>query len=116
MTDARLTPDVAQSLLSKAVGLSFNSISVDQHTSTSDTVLLLANGATGITIGESAMPVFQQALEDVCQELAQKIIRDAEGAGHFVTVDVTGCRSYEEAYRMAKASATAPRENSGGRQ
>ncbi len=108
MTDVRLIPETAQMLLSNAVGTSFNCISVDQHTSTSDTVLLLANGATGITIGDTAMQEFQQALSEVCQELSQKIIRDAEGAEHFVTVDVLGCRSYDEAYRMAKSVCDSP--------
>jgi glutamate N-acetyltransferase/amino-acid N-acetyltransferase len=108
MTDARVIPETAQNLLSKAVGTSFNCISVDQHTSTSDTVLFLANGATGITIGDTAMKDFQQALSEVCQELSQKIIRDAEGAEHFVTVDVVGCRSYDEAHRMAKAVCDSP--------
>jgi glutamate N-acetyltransferase/amino-acid N-acetyltransferase len=108
MTDVRLIPETAQTLLAKAVGTSFNCISVDQHTSTSDTVLLLANGATGITIGDTAMQDFQRALSEVCQELSQKIIRDAEGASHFVTVDVVGCRSYDEAYRMAKAVCDSP--------
>jgi glutamate N-acetyltransferase / amino-acid N-acetyltransferase len=108
MTDARVIPETAQVLLTKAVGTSFNCISVDQHTSTSDTVLFLANGATGITIGDTAMQDFQRALSEVCQELSQKIIRDAEGAEHFVTVDVVGCRSYDEAYEMAKAVCDSP--------
>ena len=108
MTDARLVPEVVQSMISKAVATSFNCISVDQHTSTSDTVLFLANGATGITIGDAQLKPFQQALEEVCQELSQKIIRDAEGAEHFVTVDVVGCRSNDEAYRMAKAVCDSP--------
>ena len=108
MTDVRLVPEAAQSFLSKAVATSFNCISVDQHTSTSDTVLLLANGATGISIGAEQLGPFQQALEEVCQELSQKIIRDAEGASHFVTVDVVGCRNGDEAYRMAKAVCDSP--------
>ncbi|HVJ67122.1 MAG TPA: bifunctional ornithine acetyltransferase/N-acetylglutamate synthase, partial [Caulifigura sp.] len=71
-------------------------------------VLLLANGATGITIGADQIGPFQQALEEVCQELSQKIIRDAEGATHFVTVDVVGCRNGDEAYQMAKAVCDSP--------
>ncbi|QDT56670.1 Arginine biosynthesis bifunctional protein ArgJ [Caulifigura coniformis] len=108
MTDVRIIPETAQKLLTQAVNTSFNCISVDQHTSTSDTVLFLANGATGITIGDTAMQEFQQALTDVCQELSQKIIRDAEGAEHFVTVDVIGARTSEEAYRMAKSVCDSP--------
>jgi glutamate N-acetyltransferase/amino-acid N-acetyltransferase len=80
MTDAALMPDAASSLLKSAVDRSFNCISVDQHTSTSDTVLLLANGMAGIDAGDS--PEFATALEEVCAELSQKIIRDAEGAQH----------------------------------
>ena len=106
MTDAQLSPEAASTLLRDAVTRSFNCISVDQHTSTSDTVLLLANGAAGTDAGRS--PEFATALEDVCAELAQQIIRDAEGAGHFVTVDVTGAKSYMDAYQMAKAVTDSP--------
>ncbi|MFG0331973.1 MAG: bifunctional ornithine acetyltransferase/N-acetylglutamate synthase, partial [Maioricimonas sp. JB049] len=103
MTDAVLSPEQAQQFLSRAVDRSFNSISVDGHTSTSDTVLLLANGASGVTVSDES--TFQAALNDTCSELAQMIIRDAEGAGHFVTIDVTGLPDDRQAHRIAKVVA-----------
>lgn len=106
MTDARLSIGAGTPLLKAAVDTSFNCISVDQHTSTSDTVLLLANGASGVDCDDS--PEFRAALTEVCQSLSQQIIRDAEGAGHFVTVDVTGAKSYADAHKMAKAVADSP--------
>lgn len=106
MTDARLSQDAATPLLKAAVDMSFNCISVDQHTSTSDTVLLLASGSSGIDCDNA--PAFRDALTEVCQSLSQQIIRDAEGAGHFVTVDILGARTYAEAHKMAKAVADSP--------
>jgi len=105
LTDAALSPTAADRLLRAAVDVSFNAISVDGHTSTSDTVLLLANGVSGAAVeaatdGEHA---FAAALADVCRELSQQIIRDAEGAAHFVTVDVQGLRTSLEARTIAKA-------------
>lgn len=106
MTDARLSKKAVTRLLKEAVATSFNCISVDQHTSTSDTVLLLANGASGVACDDS--PKFRAALSEVCKSLSQQIIRDAEGAGHFVTIDVRGAKSYADAHRMAKAVADSP--------
>jgi glutamate N-acetyltransferase/amino-acid N-acetyltransferase len=109
MTDAVLTPETATSVLRKAVDASFNCISVDGHTSTSDTVLLLANGqastpATGERQSSDPSKV-AMAITEVCADLAQQIIRDAEGAEHFVTLDLTGCATREEAARIAKVVA-----------
>ncbi len=105
MTDAVLSPDAARWLLRGAADVSFNAISIDGHTSTSDTVLLLANGAAGVTIGddEVADSDFQKAVTEVCQELSQQIVRDAEGGAHFVTVDVSGLRTRDEARIIARA-------------
>ncbi|MFV0445438.1 MAG: bifunctional glutamate N-acetyltransferase/amino-acid acetyltransferase ArgJ, partial [Planctomycetaceae bacterium] len=105
LTDAALSPDLAQLLLKQAVDLSFNCISVDGHTSTSDTVLLLANGASGVTVDDtiSNSSGFAAALTEVSQELSQQIIRDAEGASHYVIVDVSGLRTIDEARAIAKA-------------
>lgn len=106
MTDARLTPPSADVLLRTAADRTFNRISVDGHTSTSDTVLLLANGASGVdaTTGRTASAA-RQAIEAVCGELAEAIIRDAEGATHFVSVDVAGLPTEAEAVRVARAVA-----------
>lgn len=104
LTDAAASPASLQNLLRAAVDDSFHCISVEGHTSTNDTVLLLANGASGVTIDEHNGP-FASALRAVCQELAQAIIEDAEGASHKITIDVTGTRTDEEAKRIAKTVA-----------
>lgn len=109
MTDAILSADVAARLLKHAVGDSFNCISVDGHESTSDSVILLANGASGVgPTSDAELAAVQQALDEVAMKLATDIIRDAEGAHHFVELNVTGCRTREEAFRIAKAIADSP--------
>ncbi|ODA36623.1 bifunctional glutamate N-acetyltransferase/amino-acid acetyltransferase ArgJ [Planctopirus hydrillae] len=106
MTDAKSSPEVLQEALSAAVADSFNCISVDGHESTSDSVILLANGLSHVDCtGGEAKVLFAKAVADVAMELAQLIIKDAEGASHFVTIDVTGCRSREEAFKIAKTVA-----------
>lgn len=106
MTDAAVDSATATEMLQAAVNDSFNCISVEGHTSTSDTVILLANGAAEIaTDDDTRRQALSTAIAEVCQELAQAIIRDAEGADHFVTIDVTGARTHEEAHRIAKAIA-----------
>ena len=105
MTDAALAPEQATPPLREAVAASFNRISVDGHTSTSDTVLLLANGQGSGGRQSPDTSVLQDAITEVCTDLAQQIVRDAEGAEHFVTLDVTGCATRDEATRIAKAVA-----------
>ncbi|MEZ6131903.1 MAG: bifunctional glutamate N-acetyltransferase/amino-acid acetyltransferase ArgJ [Planctomycetaceae bacterium] len=103
MTDAVLTTEQCDELLRYCVDRTFNSISVDGHMSTSDTVLLLANGAAGAApADEDDITTFRNALEQVCEELATAIIRDAEGADHFITIDVFGFETREAAFRVAK--------------
>ena len=104
LADAALAPADADRLLRAAVERSFNRISIDQHTSTSDTVLLLANGAAG-ACDETALAA---ALGAVCEELATDIVRDAEGASHFVTVNVCGLPTDAEAQRIARTVADSP--------
>jgi glutamate N-acetyltransferase/amino-acid N-acetyltransferase len=111
MTDAPLAPDQADGMLRHAVDRSFNCISVEGHTSTSDTVILLANGAAfpqPRTLTAAEATAVQVMLDEVCTELAQMIVRDAEGAGHFITIDVRGLRTRDEALRIAKAVADGP--------
>ena len=109
MTDAELTPTDADSALRQSVNQSFNCISVEGHTSTSDTVLLLANGAadTGPLDADSRVTL-QNMLDEVATELSTAIIRDAEGATHFITLDVIGARTRDEAFRIAKTIADSP--------
>ena len=109
MTDAQLPPDSAATMLKVSVQDSFNCISVDGHESTSDSVILLANGASGASVSTPAdQAAFQSALNQVAMKLATDIIRDAEGAHHFVELNVTGCRNREEAFRIAKSIADSP--------
>ena len=109
MTDADVSLDDAQQMLRHSIRDSFNCISVDGHESTSDSVMLLANGASGasITTADDRLK-FQRALDEVSIELATDIIRDAEGAHHFVELNVTGCRTRDEAFQIAKAIADSP--------
>lgn len=106
MTDAVLSADQADRLLKASVNQSFNCITVDGHMSTSDTVLLMANGASSHSIQSDADGgVFQEALDELCRKLATDIIRDAEGADHFVTVEVSGFDCQQTATAIAKAIA-----------
>ncbi|MCA9082838.1 MAG: bifunctional glutamate N-acetyltransferase/amino-acid acetyltransferase ArgJ [Planctomycetaceae bacterium] len=103
MTDVRLTQQQCQDVLKFAVDRSFNCISVDGHMSTSDTVLLLANGNSGSAPeGEHELTIVRDSVAAVCEKLAQDIIRDAEGAEHFITIDVKGFETRESAFRIAK--------------
>lgn len=109
MTDAKISVDDAASMLTHSVADSFNCISVDGHESTSDTVVLLANGTSNASVSSNKdRQIFQKALDEVTTQLATDIIRDAEGAHHFVELNVTGCRSRDEAFRIAKAVADSP--------
>ena len=109
MTDAKLSQDDAATMLRHSIQDSFNCISVDGHESTSDSVILLANGASGavMTTAEDRH-AFQRALDEVAIKLATDIIRDAEGAHHFVELNVTGARTRDEAFKIAKAIADSP--------
>jgi glutamate N-acetyltransferase/amino-acid N-acetyltransferase len=109
MTDAKLSMGDAHAGLHDAADESFNCISVEGHTSTNDTVLLLANGAAGgPVLTGSALAKFQATLVEVCEDLAQQIPADGEGASHFITVEVHGCRTRDEATQVARAIANSP--------
>jgi len=109
MTDARLSQQRIGELLKTAADRSFNNISVEGHTSTSDTVLLLANGQSTVDCDTpDILEQFQSVLNEVCTELARKIIRDAEGAKHFVTVNVQGLPSESDARKIAQAVCNSP--------
>jgi len=104
LTDAAVRPADLQTILREAVEGTFNCISVEGHTSTNDTVLLLANGS-GPPVAGSELAKFEGAVREVCADLARGIAADAEGAEHLVTIDVEGCRSDAEAKRIAKTIA-----------
>jgi glutamate N-acetyltransferase/amino-acid N-acetyltransferase len=95
-------------LLAPAVERSFNSISIDGDTSTNDTVLLLASGASGVRLNERVREAFANALTLVCGSLAYQIVDDGEGVGHVVTLQITGAASEADAKLVAKTIATSP--------
>jgi glutamate N-acetyltransferase / amino-acid N-acetyltransferase len=106
VTDARLAAAELDAMLRQAMDRSFHCVGVEGHTSTNDTVLLLANGAAGPEPDDAA--VFAPVVTEVCAALAMEIAKDAEGAAHFVTIDVTGTRTDDDARRIAKEVADSP--------
>ncbi|MCY4525187.1 MAG: bifunctional glutamate N-acetyltransferase/amino-acid acetyltransferase ArgJ [Anaerolineaceae bacterium] len=107
VTDANLTAAQSQTLLEEVNSVSFNCIVVDGDTSTNDTVLLLANGASGAALAnEDDVAAFREALQDLCVYLAQAIVRDGEGATRFVTIDVDGAPDASAARQIANTIAT----------
>jgi glutamate N-acetyltransferase/amino-acid N-acetyltransferase len=104
-TDAAVAQPVLQRALAEVVHETFNAITVDGDTSTNDAVVLLANGASGATIGDAEYSSFVQALRAVCLELALGIVRGGEGATKLVTVTVSGAASSAEARTTAMAIA-----------
>lgn len=108
-TDAAVSSDKLSALILEAVNNSFNRISVDGDTSTNDSVLILANGASGITLeGKDTWSLFAEGVQMVCTELAKMIVRDGEGASKFVGLKVTGLESEEDAQAVARTIATSP--------
>ncbi|MEM7560295.1 MAG: bifunctional glutamate N-acetyltransferase/amino-acid acetyltransferase ArgJ [Planctomycetota bacterium] len=106
LTDARLSADQADRLLRRAADLSFNQISVEGHTSTNDTLLLLANGAaSGEELDEQQEQAFAEQLNAMCIELAKQIPIDGEGASHLIEVAITGAASDAEAQLIARTVA-----------
>jgi glutamate N-acetyltransferase/amino-acid N-acetyltransferase len=104
LTDAPVGEADLHHTLKAAAERSFNCISVEGHTSTNDTVFLLANGG-GTHLSGSELAGFQEAVTSVCVELARKIAIDAEGAEHLITIEVEGCRTDTEARVIAKTIA-----------
>jgi glutamate N-acetyltransferase/amino-acid N-acetyltransferase len=106
ITDAAVAPALLRKLLRAAADESFNRVTVDGETSTSDTVLLLANGVAGNPVLRDAISAgakrFAAALGELTQELARAIARDGEGATKLVTVRVSGAASAADAVRVAK--------------
>lgn len=104
VTDAKIAPDVLKQCLKEAVDLSYNMVSIDTDTSTSDTVAIMANGMAG----EVDLDEFRQALQMMTIELAQEIARDGEGATKLIEVRVGGATSFAQAKRVAKSIVNSP--------
>ena len=104
-TDAEVPTALLDRALRAAVNDTFNAITVDGECSTNDCVMLLANGASGVTIDETSYDAFAHALREVCLRLALGIVRGGEGATKLVTVNVTGAASPADSRKAAKAIA-----------
>jgi glutamate N-acetyltransferase/amino-acid N-acetyltransferase len=106
-TDAAVEPVLLQRCLQEAVAHSFNRITIDGDMSTNDTVIILANGAAGnrklTSRHREQLSQFQSALNFVTLELAKMIVRDGEGASRFVTIRLSGARSFAEADAAARS-------------
>jgi glutamate N-acetyltransferase/amino-acid N-acetyltransferase len=107
-TDAKISKGVLQNSLHQAAERTFNRITIDGDMSTNDTVLVLANGASGgasIKSGTPDLALFNEALNELCLKLAHMIVRDGEGVSKFVTVQVRGASSFQAARKVAEAIA-----------
>ena len=110
-TDAKVAPDFLQRVTADMTGLTFNRITVDSDTSTSDTLLVAATGASGVDIDAQdteGKAAFVRMLYEVMLDLAHQVVRDGEGATKFVTVEVRGAANLDDADRVARAIANSP--------
>lgn len=107
-TDAAIPAPALRKMLKTAVDKTFNRISVDSDMSTNDTVILLANGASGVSITKRNREKFEAALGSVTESLAVAIVRDGEGARKLFTIDVEGASSDGAAETIARAIANSP--------
>ncbi len=105
-TDALIGQETLQSIVPKLNDKTFNCITVDSDTSTSDTLIAAATGASGVDV--SGNQDFEEALHDVMRDLAHQVVRDGEGASKFVTIDVTGAADDTDARKVALSIANSP--------
>ena len=111
-TNANIKSDVLQKLLTQYVDISFNSITVDGDTSTSDSVLLFATNLAGhkqiCCVDDESIYDFKIALKEMLIEMAHLIVKDGEGASKFITIDVKNAVSLESAKKLAFSIANSP--------
>jgi glutamate N-acetyltransferase/amino-acid N-acetyltransferase len=108
-TDAQVAAPVLRKLMTQAADASFNSVTIDDHTSTNDTACILASGASAAKLNTPrAIKAFAAALDEVCQSLAYQIAADGEGATKVVTITVRQAKSRKDAQAMARAIANSP--------
>jgi glutamate N-acetyltransferase/amino-acid N-acetyltransferase len=107
LTDAPLSPAVAQHLLAETAQKSFNRVSVDGHTSTNDTLLLLSSGK-GESLSGDSLDKFRGQIESAAVELAKMLVADGEGASHIMSIHVTGAKDNQSACEIAKVVAASP--------
>ena len=115
VTDADIAPAALQALLAEGVGPTFNSVTVDSDTSTSDTLMLFATGAAAEdgqarveSAGDERLGAFRAALNDLLKDLALQVVRDGEGARKMVAITVTGAENDAAAKRIALSIANSP--------
>ncbi|HTW63360.1 MAG TPA: bifunctional glutamate N-acetyltransferase/amino-acid acetyltransferase ArgJ [Bryobacteraceae bacterium] len=108
MLDAAIPPAALGAMLRTAVNRSYNRISVDGDTSTNDTMLVLANGASGIQPNQRESKKVEEALAQVMEDLARQIVRDGEGARKLVTIEITGASNEAAATQIARSIANSP--------
>jgi len=109
-TDAKVTKEFLDKVIKEAVNSTFNMITVDKDTSTNDSAFMLSNGLSNVEIKESSAEAVQffAAVKEAFTDLAQKIVRDGEGATKFLTVNVFGAKDTEQARICARAIAASP--------
>ncbi|MGB0261278.1 MAG: bifunctional glutamate N-acetyltransferase/amino-acid acetyltransferase ArgJ [Henriciella sp.] len=111
-TDAAIAAPVLDQLLKRATQLSFNAVTVDGDTSTSDTLMVFATGAAKhrmiVDINDPRVPAFAAALNDICLDLACQLVRDGEGASKFIRIKVAGAQTETAAKNIAMSIANSP--------
>ncbi len=108
-TDAKISPKQLQTLMTNASEASFNAVTIDDHTSTNDTALLLASGASGAAVSSTAdLKKFKAALDEVCQSLAYQIAADGEGATKVVVIKISRAVNELAAKAIARSIANSP--------
>jgi glutamate N-acetyltransferase/amino-acid N-acetyltransferase len=108
LTDANIPVAMLRRMLRRAVESSYNRISVDGDTSTNDTLLLLANGASGVRPDPKEMAAAEEAITQVAEDLARAIARDGEGARKLITILISGAPTDDAAARLARSIANSP--------
>lgn len=101
LTDAKLNPTAAQKLLQNVADKTLNCVTVEGHTSTNDTLLMLGNGLSG-SVDVTENPAFVAAVEEICEAMARSIASDGEGASHLVTIHVHGTKTEADARKIAR--------------
>jgi glutamate N-acetyltransferase/amino-acid N-acetyltransferase len=108
LTDAKIPVAKLRPILTRAIERSYNRISVDGDTSTNDTMILMANGCSGVRPDPKELAAFEEGVTEVMETLARMIARDGEGARKLVTIDVTGASNNDAAATIARAIANSP--------
>ena len=107
-TDVKISKELLDKALKEVIDITFNCVTVDGDTSTNDTVILMANGMSEVTVDEKGYSEFKEALGVVCDNLAKMIAKDGEGATKLVTITVKNAKNYDDARRCAYKIANSP--------